>query len=95
MRVAKTATLNSELFRRHSKTKRGAIGSPFCIFGVAKNCGTRNRRDLRTLIVELDVYGDAKLGGGGAYSSLNVCDGGGRAMRRDLSFAAGEDVLSS
>jgi hypothetical protein len=23
--------------RRHSKTKRGAIGSPFCIFGIAKN----------------------------------------------------------
>jgi hypothetical protein len=23
--------------RRHSKTKRGAIGSPFCIFGVVKN----------------------------------------------------------
>ncbi len=37
-----TATLNSGLFRRHSKTKRGAIGSPFCIFGVAENYRARS-----------------------------------------------------
>jgi hypothetical protein len=27
----------ANFLRRHSKTKRGAIGSPFCIFGQAKN----------------------------------------------------------
>jgi hypothetical protein len=50
--------------------------------------------DLRTIIVELDVYDDAKLGGGGAGPS-NAGDGAGRVTRRDLSFVAPQGALSS
>jgi hypothetical protein len=50
---------------------------------------------LRTIIVELDAYDDdAKLGGGGA-GLWNAGDDAGRAMRRDLWFAAPQDALSS
>jgi hypothetical protein len=49
---------------------------------------------LRTTIVEVDVYDDAKLGGGGAGPS-NAGDGAGRATRRDLWFEAPQGSLSS
>jgi hypothetical protein len=89
--------------RRHSKTKRGAIGSPFCISAWLKITGLKNYRtiyqtrppDLRTIIVALEgCCDDAKLGGGGAGLS-NAGDDAGRAMKRDLSFAARQGALSS
>jgi hypothetical protein len=49
--------------------------------------------DLRTTIVELDVYDDAKLGGGGV-GPWNVCDGAGRVTRRDSWFVARLGALS-
>jgi hypothetical protein len=61
-----------------------------------KKIRARNdRRDLRTTTVgvELDVYDDAKLGGGGVGPS-NACDDAGHATRRDLYFVAGWDALS-
>jgi hypothetical protein len=50
---------------------------------------------LRTIIVALDAYGDAKLGGGGAGPAPNAGGGAGRATRRDLWFAARQAALSS
>jgi hypothetical protein len=44
---------------------------------------------------EFNVRGDAKLGGGYAYPLNVCCDGGGRAMTRDLSFVAWPGLLSS
>jgi hypothetical protein len=83
--------------RRHSKTKRGAIGSPFCIFGVAENYRLETiMRILWTTIValDLDVYDDVKLGGGDG-GSWNAGDDAGRAMKRDLWFAARQGARSS
>jgi hypothetical protein len=84
--------------RRHSKTKRGAIGSPFCISAWIKNYRTiyqTRLADLRTIIVALvGCCDDAKLGGGGAGLS-NAGDDAGRAMKRDLSFVARQGALSS
>jgi hypothetical protein len=51
-------------------------------------------RILRTTIVELDVYGDAKLGGGDG-GSWNAGDDAGRAMKRDLWFEARQGALWS
>jgi hypothetical protein len=86
--------------RRHSKTKRGAIGSPLCVSAWLKNYGTNLQdqarlADLRTIIVALDgCCDDAKLGGGGAGLS-NAGDDAGRAMKRDWWIAAGQGALSS
>jgi hypothetical protein len=93
-RRPKQLRFTADFLRRHSKTKRGAIGSPFRIFLVAENYRPHTITDLRTIIVELDVYDDAKLGGGGAGPS-NAGDSAGRAMKRDLSFAARQGALSS
>jgi hypothetical protein len=83
--------------RRHSKTKRGAIGSPFCIFGEAENYRSGTLvRILRTIIVELGgCCDDAKLHGGDAGSSPNAGGGAGRVTRRDLWFVAGQVAPSS
>jgi hypothetical protein len=51
--------------------------------------------DLRTIIVELDVCDDAKLGGGGGVGPLNVGDGAGRATMRDSWFVARQGAPSS
>ena len=40
------------------------------------------------------MYGDAKLGGGGAAPS-SVCDGADRVTRRDLLLVAQQGALSS
>jgi hypothetical protein len=89
--------------RRHSKTKRGAIGSPFCISPWLKITGRKNYKtiyqtqlaDLPTIIVALDGCCDgAKLGGGGVGLS-NAGDDADRAMKRDLSFVAPQGALSS
>jgi len=89
--------------RRHSKTKRGAIGSPFCISASLKITRRKSYRtiyqtrlaDLRTIIIALDGCCDgAKLGGGGADLS-NAGDDAGRAMKRDSSFVAPQGALSS
>jgi hypothetical protein len=51
-------------------------------------------RILRTTIVELDVYGDVKLGGGDG-GSWNAGDDAGRAMKRDSWFEARQGALWS
>jgi hypothetical protein len=88
--------------RRHSKTKRGAIGSPFCIRRGLKSQHVKlttiyqtRLADLPTIIIALDGCCDgAKLGGGGADLS-NAGDDAGRAMKRDSSFVAPQGALSS
>jgi hypothetical protein len=85
----------AKFLRRHSKTKRGAIGSPFCIFGLSENyrivLGI-----LRIIITELDgCCDDAKLADGGAGSSPNAGDDAGHATTPDSSPVARQDALSS
>jgi hypothetical protein len=41
VRVARTATLYSELFETTQQTKRGAIGSPFCILACPQTTGQK------------------------------------------------------
>jgi hypothetical protein len=56
----------------------------------------RPRNDFGTTIVavDLDAYGDAKLGDGGDGPAPNGGDGAGRATKRDLWFAARQGALS-
>jgi hypothetical protein len=77
----------ANFLRRHSKTKRGAIGSPFCMLGVTKNYRAEVTVGLcgRLFIeLEFDANDDAKPGGGDAGPSPNAGGDAGRAMRRDL-----------
>jgi hypothetical protein len=96
-RRPKQLRFTANFLRRHSKTKRGAIGSPFCIFCVAEKLqATIGLRILRIIIAELDgCCGDAKLADGGAGPSPNAGDDAGRATTRDSSPVARQDALSS
>jgi hypothetical protein len=86
-----TATLYSELFETTQQNKKGSHRLPFLRFRMVENY------ELGTTIVavELDVYGDVKLGGGGDGPAPNAGDGAGRATKRDLWFAARQGALSS
>jgi hypothetical protein len=95
-RRPKQLRFTANFLRRHSKTKRGAIGSPFCVFGAGENHGPAQRwvQMLRPSIVEYDVRVGAKLCCGGA-ASPSADDGAGRATRRDSWFEARQGARSS
>ena len=89
-----TATLYSELFETTQQNKKGSHRLPFLHFRRRRKPHHTQSLKFGTPIVALDVYGDAKLGGGGAYP-WNVCDDAGRATRRGSSFEARQGALSS
>jgi hypothetical protein len=97
VRVARTATLYSELFEVTQQNEKGSHRLPFLHFWPdQKPQATIVLRILRIIIAELDgCCGDAKLGDGGAGPSPNAGDDAGRATTRDSYPVARQDALSS
>jgi hypothetical protein len=100
VRVARTATLYSELFETTTAKQKGEPSAPLFAFWRGQKLPARSARSdcwvLRTLFIELefDANDDAKPGGGDAGPSPNAGGGAGRAMKRDLLSAARQDEPS-
>jgi hypothetical protein len=101
VRVARTATLYSELFETTQQNKKGSHRLPFLHSVSLKNLAPEMivlgmivgfADNSAIAVVAIDGYDDAKPADGGAGPS-NAGDGAGRATRRDWCLVAARDAL--